>query len=495
MSAYAALEKHFAKLADLGHLSALASWDEQVMMPAGGGSARSDAMATLQGIEHEQLTQPQVGEWLAQAQGESLNEWQQANLAWMQKQYQNATCLPQALVEATTKATLTAQQAWRSMREENNWTDFAPLLQNAFDLIQEGAQIRAEHLGQTPYDVLIDDFNAGETQGSIDPIFDTLSQKLPDLIQAVMEKQQSRTTLTPQGPFAIEQQRQLGLEVMRILTFDFNHGRLDESHHPFCGGGPVDTRITTRYNSDEFVSSLMAICHETGHAKYEQQLPLEQIKQPAGRIHSMAKHESQSLLVEMQACRTLEFMRYLTPIIKQHFGEQEAFTAQNLYQLYTEVKPSLIRVDADEVCYPLHVILRYEIEKQLFNGSAKITDLPELWNHYMLKFFNISTLGNDKDGVMQDVHWPCGAFGYFPAYTLGRLIAAQLFAKAEQDRPHLLDDIEQGNFFTLFNWLKENVHQYAGAKTSQEILERSTGSRLSAQYFLDHIDQRYLANG
>lgn len=493
MNAYEQLEKRFDQLSDLDHLNSLASWDEQVMMPPGGGKVRQDALATLQGIQHQLLSDPKVGDWILAAKELTLNEWQIANLAWMKKKHRDATCLPQDLVEATTKATLAAQQAWRVLRKENNWTDFQPLLQTVFDLTQEGANRRANALGLSAYDVLIDDFCPGEAQASIDPVFSTLQTQLPALITQAMEHQRKNTLIRPQGPFPVGAQRQLGLEVMRILTFDFNNGRLDESHHPFCGGSPQDVRITTRYNPREFISSLMGICHETGHAKYEQQLPPEWLKQPVGRVHCMAKHESQSLLVEMQVCRTLEFMTHLEPLIKQHFGDQPAFTASNLYHLYTEVQPSFIRVDADEVCYPLHVILRYEIEKQLFQGKARISDLPELWNHYMTQFFGLSTRGNDANGVLQDVHWPSGAFGYFPAYTLGRLIAAQLFQQAKKDHPHLLRDIQEGNCFTLFSWLKENVHRYAGAKNSQEILLAVTGEPLSAHHFLNHIHERYLS--
>ncbi|MDF1797220.1 MAG: carboxypeptidase M32 [Coxiellaceae bacterium] len=490
---YEQLSQHFEKLSHLKQLDHLAGWDEQVMMPAGGGDSRAAAMATLNGVQHDMLTQPQVGEWLSAAREETLTSpWQTSNLEWMNKQYRNATCVPKDLVEANTRAMMKTQQAWRVMRADNNWKDFAPLLDESFTLTYDIAKIRGEALSLSPYDVMLDDFCAGESQASIDPVFDKLQAALPDMIQQVMQHQQSRHTQQPHGPFNTEKQRELGLEAMRILTFDFNHGRLDISHHPFCTGGPTDTRITTRYNSDEFISSMMAICHETGHAKYEQQLPLEWNNQPVGQIHSMAMHESQSLLIEMQACRTLEFMTYLEPIIKQHFGDQEAFNAKNLFELYTHVEPGYIRVDADEACYPLHVILRYEIEKQLFSGQAKISDLPELWNDYMTRFFSLSTLGNDTNGVMQDVHWPSGAYGYFPAYTIGRLIAAQLFQQALKDDDSIMPSISQGNFFPLFRWLKQHVHQHASSLTSDQILQQATKESLNPDYFLQHIQQRYL---
>ena len=490
---YQRLSKYFEKLSHLRYLGELADWDEQVMMPSGGGEARAAAMAALDGIQHDMLNSPQIDEWLAAAKDESLQApWQTSNLAWMEKQYRRATCVPQDLVEASSRAATKTQQAWRVMRADNNWRDFAPLLNESFNLTQQIAIARGEALNMSPYDAVLDEFCPGESQATIEPVFNKLQATLPDLLQQVMQHQQAHNLIQPQAPFSVDKQRELGLEVMRILTFDFNHGRLDTSHHPFCTGGPEDTRITTRYNNAEFISSMMGVCHETGHAKYEQQLPLEWNNQPVGQVHSMVMHESQSLLIEMQACRTLEFMTYLQPIIGKYFGDQDAFTAENLYGLYTKVEPGYIRVDADEVCYPLHIILRYEIEKQLFNGTAKIADFPEIWNDYMMRFFNLSTLGNDKDGVMQDVHWPSSAFGYFPGYTLGRLIAAQLFQQALQEDGSILQAISEGQFTPLFAWLKQNVHQHASSLTSNQILHQVTGEELNADYFLQHIKQRYL---
>ena len=283
-------------------------------------------------------------------------------------------------------------------------------------------------------------------QKIIDPVFSQLKEVLPKLIQQTIEKQKSEPTIQPKGPFSIEKQKQLGLKLMEAIGFNFNHGRLDVSHHPFCGGVPQDVRITTRYDETEFISSAMAICHETGHARYEQGLPKKWINQPVGHGLGMTVHESQSLLIEMQACRTLEFMNFLSPLVNKQFGNDSAFSPENLLRLYTRVKPGTIRVDADEMTYPLHIILRYELEKQLIEGDMSITDLPDAWDAGMKQYLGLSTKDNYRDGVMQDVHWPSGAFGYFPAYTLGSLIAAQLFNAAKKARPDILDQISTGNF-------------------------------------------------
>jgi len=458
--AYQQLESIFEKIAYLEHLHAMSAWDEAVIMPSGGGKARAKAMATLDGVIHETLTDAKVGELIEQAKEERLDDpWQQANLQWMKKRYLNATCLPDDLVKALSETTLHSEQAWRTLRAENNWEDFAPLLEKTLALTKESAQCRADVFKKSPYDVLLDDFIPGINQQTIDPIFSQLKNTLPDLVETIIEQQKNRPLIQPEGPFPIEQQKQLGLELMQAIGFDFNHGRLDVSHHPFCSGDPEDVRITTRYNEKEFITAAMGTCHETGHARYEQGLPKKWLRQPVGRANSMAIHESQSLLIEMQACRSPEFMNFLSPLVKRIFGEQEAFDRDNLHHLYTTVRRGLIRVDADEVTYPLHVILRYEIEKELIEGDLKVTDLPNAWDEKMKDYFGHNTDGNYKDGVMQDVHWPAGLLGYFPAYTLGSLTAAQLFNSAKKANPQIPTQLAQGNFSGLERMSIQRLHQ------------------------------------
>lgn len=493
MSAYQHLEQHFEKLAHLEHLQAIANWDEACMMPEGGGAARAAAMATLSRLTHEMLTDKKVGELIKKAQDETLKDrWQQANLSWMQREYERAVCLPADLVEKLSKANMEAEQVWRSQRANNDWAAFKPYLDKSIALTKESANILSQKFSKSPYDLLIDRFSPGINQAFIDPIFAELKTILPRLIERITAKQKQHQPLELDGPFRIEKQRELGLALMQAIGFDFNHGRLDVSHHPFCGGVPEDVRLTTRYIEKEFKSAIMGICHETGHARYEQNLPRQWLNQPVGRVNCMTKHESQSLLIEMQACRSREFMDFLTPLVRQHFGEQDGFTAENLFRTYTSVNPGFIRVDADEVTYPLHVILRYEIEKNLIDGDTKTEDLPAVWDAKMKLYLGLSTGKDYKDGVMQDVHWPAGLFGYFPAYTLGSLTAAQLFAAAQKAQPELKQRLSRGDFSHLYDWLIPHFQARASSVDFNTLMVEATGEVLNPDYFIKHVEQRYL---
>lgn len=493
MQAYKQLEKIFADLSHLEHLGAMANWDEAVMMPIGGGTARAEALAALQRLQHEKLTENKVKDLLHAAQSEKLTDlWQRSNLNWMQRAYDNASCLPSELVEQLSHARSSCEQVWRIDRAQNNWSHFLPYLEKVVALVRTSARMRAEKFNKAPYDVLIDDFSEGITSKFIDPIFAKLKAVLPNLINEIIEHQKSSPLAEFKGPFAIAQQKELGLRLMQAIGFNFDHGRLDVSHHPFCGGVPQDVRLTTRYSEQEFITSAMGVCHETGHARYEQNLPRDWINQPVGRVHSMTLHESQSLLIEMQVCRSPEFMHFLAPLINQYFGEHKNFTAENLYRHYTHVKKQFIRVDADEVTYPLHVIARYEIEKALIGGEIECRDLPDIWAEKMSAYLGLDTKNNFKDGVMQDVHWPSGAFGYFPAYTLGSLTGAQLFAHAKKTFPDVLTRIKHGDFSHLYNWLIPNFQAHASSLSFDDLMKVSTGETLNPEYFLNHINTRYL---
>jgi|TARA_B100000315_G_scaffold255437_1_gene298757 carboxypeptidase Taq len=496
MSAYEKLQDHFRRISHLNHVQQFVSWDEAAMMPVGGGEARGEAMATLDVVVHELTTDPKLEALLTGAASEpDLSEWERANLEWMKRKWSLAICVPSDLVEAQSRAAAKCEQSWRELRANNDWNGLLPLLKEVLNLTHKEAELRSEATGLSQYDALLDLYEPGLTSETIAALFADLKSFLPPFVDRVLQRQSESELFPLPGPFAIDRQRKLALTLMNTLGFDMQHGRLDVSHHPFCGGVPDDVRITTRYRDDSFLEALMAVLHETGHALYEQGLPGAWRDQPVGEALGMAIHESQSLLMEMQACRTEEFLHYVAPILREGFPELAtdgpAWSVDNLHQHYIRVEKGFIRVDADEVTYPLHIILRFELEQELLSGRLPLTDLPEAWDAKMQQYLGLSTRGNDRDGCMQDVHWMAGIFGYFPTYSLGAMTAAQLFAAAKRDSPELLAGIGRGDFTALLSWLRTNVHGMGCLLTAQQLLTRATGGPLDSRHFKEHLQRRY----
>lgn len=490
MSAFKKLVEHSQKCSRFQHLASICGWDQASMMPAGGNQARSEAMAELSVHIHGLMTQPKLADWISDAENEDLNNEQQSSLREIKRQWQQANLLPEKLVEAKSLAGSKCEHAWRSQRGNNDWVGFEKNWREVVELSREEAQIRADAANLTPYDAMLDIYEPGTSSASLDILFADVKTWLPGLIDEVIEKQSSEQFNAPNGFYAAEKQKALGLEVMKLLQFDFNHGRLDESVHPFCGGVPSDVRITTRYDEAEFVQSLMGIVHETGHARYEQGLPKHLAGQPAGQARSMGIHESQSLFFEMQVGRSDPFIGHLANLAGQQFSGSE-FEKDNFQKIYTRVKKDFIRVDADELTYPAHVILRYEIERDLINGKIKHTDVPELWNSKMQSYLGLSTEGNFTNGCMQDIHWTDGAFGYFPSYTLGAMYAAQFMASMKKT-VDVNSVIESGDLSPIFTWLESNIWSKGSLLTTDDLVKGATGETLNAQYFKDHLRSRYL---
>lgn len=492
-SAYQELSRTFQRLSRFGHLGAIAGVDMQTTMPPGGSQARGEAMAELSVFMHEVLTDKRLGGLFDAAQQESMNDVEQVNLSEMQRAWQQATLLPASLVEAKSLAGSRCEHAWRQQRPANDWQGFSANLKEVVKLSRQEAQLRADALGVSRYDALLDVFEPGMTSAQLDQTFGDLKSWLPDLLQKAVEKQQQTPIAQPVGPFAIESQKQLGLSVMKTLGFDFNHGRLDVSAHPFCGGVPEDVRITTRYNENDFLSAMMGVIHETGHARYEQNLPKQWRGQPVAQARSTAIHESQSLFMEMQLGRSKAFLQHIHPQVVALMGDQPALELNNFIRQAQRVKPGFIRVDADELSYPAHVILRYEIERALIEGEIEVDDIPALWDEKMQQSLGIDTRGNYRDGCMQDIHWTDGAFGYFPTYTLGAMYAAQLFQAVKRAIPQVETLIQQGELQPVFDWLQQNIWQHGSRFPTQQLLINATGEALNPHYFRQHLEQRYLS--
>jgi carboxypeptidase Taq len=490
--AYTSLSQTWARLHRLSHLQAMAGWDRAAMMPPKGNQARAEAMAEMDTLLHRMRTEPQLAALIERAHDEDLGDWQRANLREIQREWRLSNALPEALVQAQSLAGARCEHAWRQQRPANDWPGFLENLRAVLRLSREEAQRRADLTGLTPYDALLDKFEPGTSAADVDRLFGEVQAWLPDLVRQARQRQANHGVVQPTGPFARSAQRALSLEVMQLLGFDFEGGRLDESTHPFSGGVPEDTRLTTRYRDDDFVQSLMGTVHETGHARYEQGLPREWLTQPVSQARSMGVHESQSLSFEMQLGQSKEFAALLAPRLASHFGAQAAFEPQALHRLLTRVEPGLIRVDADELSYPAHVILRYRIERALIEGRVEADDIPALWDEAMQGLLGLDTRGNFKDGCMQDVHWSEGAFGYFPCYTLGAMYAAQWFAAIRRAHPDLDTRIAQADFRPVFDWLRDNIWSQGSRWSTDELARRATGEPLNTAHFRRHLEARYL---
>lgn len=496
LQAYADLEARFARIAKLGGAVSMLHWDQSVVMPRGGVEARGEQISTLRVLAHELLLAPEVADLLDRARTatDELDVWQSANLREMARRHAHATAVPGRLVEALSRAVTRCETIWRDARPAADFAMLLPSFREVLSLTRETAAAKADRLGLSPYDALLDQYDPGRRSEEIDRVFGELEAFLPDLVQRAVERQCGRPEpVAPEGRFPKAAQHALAEKLMRLAGFDFDRGRLDVSLHPFSGGVPDDSRITTRWDETDFATGLMGVMHETGHALYEQGLPRSWRDQPVGEDRGMTLHESQSLILEMQASRSHAFIEFLAPLLREAFGGSgPAWEAENLYRLATRVRPGFIRVDADEVTYPAHVMPRYRLERQMIDGALDPADLPDAWNEGFEALLGLRP-PDDRLGCLQDIHWPDGAWGYFPTYTLGAITAAQLFDAAKQAEPDLLDAIGRGDLGPLVGWLRREVHSHGCLYGSDELIRRATGRPLDVATFRRHLEARYLA--
>lgn len=495
-AAYDSLEKIFARINGLEGASSILSWDRSVMMPRGSGAVRARQMATLDVLVHEMVTAPALADLLAQAETEmpALDDWQRANLHEMKRRHQHEAALPPDLVEALALAAANCEMHWRECRANSDFKGLLPLWEDVLSLTRQMAQAKGDALGLDPYDALLDSYDPGMRAARVDEIFADLAADLPDLIECALSFQASQPApLEPQGPFDIDRQKELGRRLAEAAGFDFDRGRLDVSAHPFCGGVPGDIRLTTRYCTSRFIQAMMGVLHETGHALYDMGLPTRWLAQPVGQARGMTLHESQSLTIEMQAGRSRNFMKFFAPLAADILGgEGDAWQPMNIWHLAKRVQRSFIRVEADEVTYPAHVIARYRLERAMIAGDLALADLPDAWNAQMKELLDIVP-PDHRHGCLQDIHWPDGAFGYFPTYSLGAMTAAQFFEAAKKDNSDTSEALTRGDFRPLLEWLRSHVHSQASSSDTETIIERATGQKLSAAAFKRHIKRRYCA--
>lgn len=503
--AISALKTRLSRINAIEGVSGLLQWDQETLMPEGGAVLRATQRAALDGLAHEMLTASETADLLDRAQaeldgagndnaeGNGAMAWMRANVNEARRQRVHASAVPRDLVEALTKAAGSCETAWRAARAGLDFAQVRGPFEALLALVRQEAQAKAEVLEVTPYEALLDAFEPGARIDPIMGIFNDLETFLPPFIDAVIDRQAlAGPILRPRGPFPARTQESLARQIMAAMGFDFHHGRLDTSLHPFCSGPGQDVRITTRYDETDFTMALFGVIHETGHALYEQGLPLAWADQPVGKARSMSVHESQSLLWEMQVGHSPEFLRFVLPSWRKAFGGTgEAWSETAFGRMLNKVERSFIRTQADEVTYPVHVIVRTKLERAMVEGQLAVADLPGAWNDSMERLLGVRP-PNDALGCLQDIHWYDGLWGYFPAYSLGAMTAAQLFAAAKRDDPTLSDAIGRGDLAPLRTWLRTNVHAQASLLPGDALLTRATGRPLDPEVFKAHLKRRYL---
>ena len=488
-----------SKLLEIQHLkdaAALLSWDQETYMPAGGGQTRAEQLATLQTLAHAKFVSPEIEDLLfqhidpttglANAETNGLDDASKALVREIWRDFSRAKKLPSDFVNRLERECSLAQQVWAEARRRDDFTSFLPNLQSVVALKFE----EIDYLGydDSPYDALLDAYEPGATVAQLQPLFATLRHGLRDLLQHVREAASPPDDRLLFQTYDKQQQLAFGKLVLQGMGYDFNRGRLDLSAHPFTTSfHPTDVRVTTRVFEKDLPSCLFSCIHEGGHGLYDQGLPQEHYGTPLGEPLSLGIHESQSRLWENNVGRSKAFWTHFFPLLRQYFPAQlGTISLDAFHAALNRVKPSLIRVEADEVTYNLHIMVRFDIELALIEKQVQVKDLPGLWREKMQEYLGIIP-ERDADGVLQDVHWSLGALGYFPTYTLGNLYASMFFQQACQDIPGLETDIQQGHLLSLKTWLNHNIHQCGRQYSSADLLHRITGRALSVEPFLSYL--------
>ncbi len=490
--AYAWLAAHSRETANYESMAALLHWDQRTMIPVNGHEHRTELLAQLAGLIHERVVDSRRDEALALAES-ALGEYapdavEAANLREWRRDHDRAVKIPHELAVALAKAAAEAETAWERARPINDWHSFLPHLQRMLDLKREEAE--AVGYAEEPYDALLDAFEPGETAARLEPIFATLRAANTTLLGRIKGARRRPDSSLLRGEFPIDAQRDFALNVAKAMGYDLKSGRMDISAHPFSTTiGPRDSRITTRYNPHHFSEAFFSTIHETGHALYEQGLLAEHWGTPMGQAVSLGVHESQSRLWENFVARSHPFWKHFLPKARRRFPALVGVSLEYFYLAVNEVRPGLIRVDADEVTYNLHVLLRFELELALFRGELEPQDLPEAWNATMQELLGL-TPPDYSNGVMQDVHWSAGLFGYFPTYTLGNIMAAQLFAAAERDLGEQEELFAKGDFRPLLQWLRERVHAQGRRFRPRELMREATGEDLDPGSLINYLEAK-----
>ena len=496
MNAYESLHQRSREVETYGRISANLGWDQETYMPPKAGAFRAEELGLLAGLSHRLGTSTEVGDWIKQCEDdlpltadETENAARAANVREWRHDYDRATKLPSRLVEELASTSSLSRSAWMQARQDSNFSTFAPWLEKILSLTREQAECWGYET--CAYDALMEGYEPGARVAELAPLFTDLQKELAPLLPQL----EKITGVVPpsrlERDYPIPQQQAFNRKIAEAMGFDFEAGRIDTTVHPFCTDlGPRDCRMTTRYQEKDFTSSLFGVMHEAGHGLYTQGLATENFGTPLGTFLSLGIHESQSRLWENQVGRSREFWRHWYPLACAEFPGLSELPLEEFWTLVNRVKPSFIRVEADEATYNLHLALRFEIEQRLVSKELAVADLPAAWNERFEQLFQIP-VPDDRRGCLQDIHWSLGAFGYFPTYTLGTLTAAQLFRAAHKQIDGLQADLDAGKYDRLLAWLREKIHRPGRQYSPQELIKRATGEPLRAFYFLDYLKAKY----
>ncbi|PQO39752.1 carboxypeptidase M32 [Bremerella cremea] len=481
---------HVRETAKLENINALLGWDERVMLPERGGAYRADQVTLLAGIIHDRNTDPQLGAWLEELTDSPLteepNSFTEATIRRIRSDYLKQVKLPKRLIEEFSHSRIIGQQTWVKARADNNFGTFEPILDKLISLSREMAEAIGYEGEQ--YDALLDFYEPEAKTAQVRQVLETLKSQLVPLVAEIKDSGRQPNLEILKRNFPIAAQEQFGKVAAAKIGFDFTSGRLDVTHHPFCStSGPHDCRITTRYDEDFFPSAFFSILHEAGHGIYEQGLPEEWFGLPPGAAASLGVHESQSRLWENIVGRSYAFWSHFYPEVKKAFPAALGDVPMSDFHFaINEVTPSLIRVEADEATYNLHIIIRFELEQALLSGDLQVKDLPGAWNEKYTQQLGI-TPPNDADGCLQDVHWSAGLMGYFPTYSLGNIYSAQLMEQAHEDLGDLEGMFAAGEFAPLLGWLRENVHQAGQCYPGDKLVERVCGDPIDSAPLIRYL--------
>jgi len=484
--AYDALLEEYGRIANLGHAASVLNWDQEVMMPEGGTPARSQQLSTLSGLRHELLVEGDVGDHLDTLEASDVSDEQAAAVREVRHDYDRQASVPRELVEEISATTSEALPTWKEAKAEDDFSVFAPVLEELVELKRE----YAAHIDDSrdPYEVLFEEYEPYLGLDTAERVLGRLADELPPLIEEVRESDADLADPFEGGTFDTDTQEAVSWDILDTLGYDWERGRLDTAPHPFSTGNVYDARVTTRFDEADPLGAITATIHEFGHAQYTLGLPEEKHATPLGGSRDLSVHESQSRFWENHIGRTRAFWETFTPKLNERFGLDAS--PKEVYEAANTVDPSnLVRVEADELTYHAHILVRFEIERDLIQGKLAVEDVPEVWNEKYEEYLGVRP-DTDSEGCLQDIHWSHGSFGYFPTYSLGSVLAAQIDAavRSELDVDGLVRD---GDFDPIREWLREQVHQHGSRYTTDELVEKATGEPYTADYFLDYVNSKY----